>query len=186
MVRRAAMFTPEVMLSAPRRSAGVPNFFGTKVLHTTSTYSFKTHSKETTLNVLEVDTGASLELARNEDVSDLNWLDDDTFACLQPGKDGATSLCIGDASWETASEGGWKKRHYVGGIIDAPAGDLKVARLDDQGKEFAFVVSAQAAKDGSLFNAEKAQKVQSTGKLYSSLYVRHWDTWEVKEKNALW
>ncbi len=69
-------FTPEVLLSAPRRSAGVPNALGTKVLHTTSTYSFKTHSKETTLNLIDVISGDSHVLARDEDVSDFNWLDD--------------------------------------------------------------------------------------------------------------
>jgi hypothetical protein len=188
MVLRAMNFTPEVLLSAPRRSAGIPNAWGTKILSTTSTYNFKTHSKTTKLNVLMA-TGGYIPLATNEDLSDFSWLDEktDTFICLQANADGTTSVCIGDASihgWPPDHY--WKPRHYIAGTIDAAAGNLKVAKLDDEGEEFAFVVSAQAAKDGSLFNASKAQLTHSTGRLYKGLYVRHWDKYEVKEKNALW
>ncbi|KAK5172015.1 uncharacterized protein LTR77_003652 [Saxophila tyrrhenica] len=182
------MFTPEVLISAPRRSAGIPNALGSKVLYTTSTYSFKTHSKESSLNVLRTANGDVQVLARNEDVSDMNWLDDagEAFACLQANNDGTTNLCVGYVPWSSPPNGSWEKRHYVAGTIDAAAANLKVARIDETGREFAFVVSAQATKDGKLFNAEKAPKTQSTGRLYDSLYVRHWDSWEVKEKNALW
>ena len=187
MVQKAMKFTPETLLSAPRRSAGVPHPSGKKVLYTTSTYSFKSHSKDTELRLLEVDTGAGLCLAHGVEVSDLNWLEGDEFACLQTENDGSTSLCIVDGHWGWGGpEDGWKKRHYVAGTIDAPAGHLKVAKLDEDGLEWAVVVSAQAAKNGSLFNAEKAKKTHSTGRLYDGLYVRHWDRYETKEKNALW
>lgn len=157
-------------------------------MYTTSTYSFETHSKSSELQLLEVKTGAGITLAEDEDVSDLTWLDDrgDEFVCLQSGKDGSTNLCVGDASWGMLPDDGWSRRHYVAGTIDAAAGNLKITKLDDEGKEFGFVVSAQAAKGGSLFNAENAAKTHSTGRLYDSLYVRHWDRWETKEKNALW
>ncbi len=36
MTIKATKFTPPVLLSAPRRSAGVPNPSGTKVLYTVS------------------------------------------------------------------------------------------------------------------------------------------------------
>ena len=186
MVQRSQKFTPQTLLSAPRRSAGVPHPNGTKVLYTSSTYSFDNHKKDTELRVLEVKTGAGLVLAHNEDVSDLNWLQGDEFACLCAGKNGITKLCIGDASWGTGPGDSWKARHYKAGTIDAPAGNLKVAKLDDCGDEWAVVFSAQASKDGSLFNAEKAKPTHSTGRLYDGLYVRHWDRYETKEKNALW
>ena len=188
MVQKAMHFTPEVMLSAPRRSTGVPNALGTKVLYTTSSYNFKTHSKTSELHVLEVKSGACLVLAKDEDISDLNCLDDagTAFVCLQSGANGGTNVCIGDATWTVRPDDAWSKRHYVAGTIDAPAGNLKIVRLDEEGREFAFVVSAQAKKDGCLFNPEKAKKTHSTGRLYDSLYVRHWDSWVGKERNALW
>lgn len=94
MVQRAMHFTPKVLLSAPRRSAGVPNSSGTKVLYTTSTYSFESHKKTIELRVLDVSTGESHQLAKDDDISDLNWLDEDVFACLQAEKDGTTSLYV--------------------------------------------------------------------------------------------
>ena len=36
MTIQASKFTPEVLISAPRRSAGVPNSTGDKVLYTVS------------------------------------------------------------------------------------------------------------------------------------------------------
>ncbi|KAK3716649.1 hypothetical protein LTR37_006279 [Vermiconidia calcicola] len=188
MVQKAMHFTPEVLLSAPRRSAGVPNALGTKVLYTTSSYNFQTHSKTSELHVLEVKSGASLVLAKDEEISDLSWLDDEgiAFVCLQSGTNGCTNVCIGDATWTVRPEDAWSKRHYVAGTIDAPAGNLKIVRLQEEGKEFAFVVSARAKKDGCLFNPEKAKKTHSTGRLYDSLYVRHWDTWVGSERNSLW
>lgn len=186
MVQRAMKFTPEVLLSAPRRSAGVPNPSGTSVLYTTSTYSFETHKKDIELRVLDVATGDSKRLAHNDDISDLNWLDNDMFACLQAEKDGTTSVFW--ASMSECQKGVEKGRsHYVAGSINASAGNLKVTKLDDEGHAFGIVVSAKANPDGSLYTVEDSKKTtHSTGRLYDSLYVRHWDAWETKEKNALW
>ena len=185
MVHRAMKFTPQVLLSAPRRSAGVPNPSATKVLYTTSTYSFSSHEKELELRVLDVGTGESTRLAHNDDISDLNWLDDDKFVCLQAEKDGRTSVFW--ASMEECGKGVEKGRsHYVAGSIDAGAGDLKVVKLNAEGTEFGFVVSAKASPDGTLHSLEKSKKkTQSTGLLYDSLFVRHWDAWTTKEKSAL-
>lgn len=91
-------FTPKVLLSAPRRSAGVPNSAGTLVLYTVSTYSFESHSKTNELRVLDVKTGDSHELAKNDDISHPNWLDDDKFVCLQAWKDGTTYLFFASVS----------------------------------------------------------------------------------------
>lgn len=176
-------FTPQVLLSAPRRSAGVPNPSGTKVLYTTSTYSFETHKKTTELRVLDVKSGESFELAKDDDISDLNWLDDDEFACLQAEKDSTTKVFWASVS-KTVAGKKLGEGYYVAGTIDAPAGNLKVKKLRDG--EFAVVLSAQASPDGSLYNPEKAKKTHATGRLYKSLFVRHWDRWETKEKNALW
>ncbi|CAK4031317.1 Dipeptidyl-peptidase 5 [Lecanosticta acicola] len=183
MVHRAMHFTPQVLLSAPRRSAGVPNPSGTKILYTTSTYCFETHKKTTELRVLEVQTGESFQLAKDDDISDLNWLDDDAFVCLQAEKDSTTKVF-----WASVSKtiGGAKlgEGYYVAGTVDAPAANLKVKKLKDGG--FAVVLSAEASPDGGLFNPKKAKKTHATGKLYKSLFVRHWDRWETKQKNALW
>ncbi|KAI7604146.1 hypothetical protein KC346_g11590, partial [Hortaea werneckii] len=186
MVRRAMTFTPEVLLSAPRRSAGVPNPSGTKVLYTTSTYEFQAHKKTIELRVLDIKSGDSHQLAKDDDVSDFNWLDEDTFVCLQSEEDGSTSVYVASVNkcMQKIEPG---NSHYIAGKIDASASDLKVAPLDENGGEFAIVLSAQACPDGSLFTTEKAkQKTHSTGRLYSSLYVRHWDHYVEPQRNSLW
>lgn len=176
-------FTPEVLLSAPRRSAGVPNPSGTKVIYTVSTYNFETHTKAIELKLLDVESGESPVLAKDDEVSDFNWLDDETFLCLQAEKDGKTSLYAANVS-KVSSTG---VTHYVVGSIDAAASNLKVCKLDPEGKEVAIVVSAQASPDGSLYTVAKSKrKTHSTGRLYSSLYVRHWDRYETPERNSLW
>lgn len=60
MVERAMHFTPKVLLSAPRRSAGVPNSSGTHVLYTVSTYSFESHGKTNKLRVLDARSGVTI------------------------------------------------------------------------------------------------------------------------------
>lgn len=186
MGRRAMTFTPEVLLSAPRRSAGVPNSSGTKVLYTTSTYDFQTHKKTIELRVLDIPSGDSHQLAKDDDVSDFNWLDEDTFVCLQSEEDGSTSVYVACVS-KCMQKIELGSSHYIAGKIDASAGDLKIAPLDENGEEFAVVLSAQACPDGSLFTTEKAKrKTHSTGRLYSSLYARHWDHYVEPQRNSLW
>lgn len=186
MVQRAMKFTPEVLLSAPRRSAGVPNPAGTLVLYTESTYSFQTHKKTIELRVLQVHTGDSHQLAKDDEISDLNWLNDDEFACLQAEKDGTTSLYVASVS-KCLQKVEVGSSHYVAGTVDAAAGNLKLAKLDDQGNEYAIIVSAAACPDGTLHSPEKAsRKTQSTGRLYTSLFVRHWDHYTEASKSSLW
>lgn len=183
MVRRAMRFTPEVLLSAPRRSAGVPNPSGTKVLYTTSSYDFKSHNKTSELRLLDVNSGDSHELAKNDDISDLNWLDDETFACLQAEKDGSTSVYVANISKMPDS----KASHYFAGKIDTGASNLKVVPLDDDGKAFAVMVSAPSLPDGSMHTIkDTSKKTHSSGHLYTSNFVRHWDAYETKPKSSLW
>lgn len=178
-------FTPKILLSAPRRSAGIPNPSGTWVLYTVSTYSFDTHSKTQELRVLEVRTGESYELAKDDDISDLNWLDDDCFCCLQAEKDGRTKLYVASVK-SVIRDSNLGTSHYVAGTIDGPAGNLRVKRLDDD--NYAVVFSAQANNGGSgtIYNPETEQKPQSTARIYNSLFVRHWDAWIGTQTNCLW
>jgi dipeptidyl aminopeptidase/acylaminoacyl peptidase len=217
MVHRASKFTPQVLLSAPRRSAGVPNADASLILYTTSTYSFETHAKTSSLCVLKrghdsiqhfagsksffglaqgppTTGGETRRLASAEGISGLNWLDDDDlFAFLHAGKNGETQVVIasikglttsGEMNLSTTSEG---KGYYVAGSIHAPAGNLKIKSLSkESGYDFAVVVSAQASLDGSLYNSETAKATRSTGRLYSTTFVRHWDRYETKERDTLW
>jgi hypothetical protein len=180
------LFTPQLLLSAPRRSPGVPNPSGTTVLITTTSYSFQEHSQNTTLQALLVQTGEIVNLAINQSISHINWLDDERFVCLRSEKDGRTSLLYAAFSAMINSSGETTSFHTAG-TINASVSSMKIAQLRHDRDDFAVVISAPACQDGSLNTpADAAQKTNATGRLYNGLFVRHWDRYEGPDKNSLW
>jgi dipeptidyl aminopeptidase/acylaminoacyl peptidase len=180
------LFTPQLMLSAPRRSHGVPNPSGTTIVFTTTSYSFQEHSQSTILQALLVETSKTVDIAVNQNISHINWLDDERFVCLRSEKDGRTSLL--HAAFRSAIDrSGGITSFRSAGIINASVSSMKVARIDPDCDDFAVVLSAPACRDGRLYTpAEAAQKTNSTGRLYDGLFVRHWDRYEGPDKNSLW
>jgi hypothetical protein len=96
MTVRATKFTPEVMLSAPRRSAGIPNADGSKVLYSVSAYSFAEHSKKSEIRVLDVKTQETTLVTDDAAASDKLWIGD-SIIVLFSGEDGVTEVRIGKA-----------------------------------------------------------------------------------------
>lgn len=98
MTVRAKKFTPEVLLSAPRRSAAVPNADGTLALFSVSTYSFESHSKTSEIRVLDVKNGQSKVLTDDLGASEPTWLGEQNLVLwLKGGEKGTTSLVMADA-----------------------------------------------------------------------------------------
>ncbi|KAK2782925.1 hypothetical protein FQN53_009526 [Emmonsiellopsis sp. PD_33] len=176
MTRRASKFTPEVMLSTPRRSAGIPNPSGTLLAYTQSIYSFESHSTTTELRVLHVATGSSTALT-NEFRGTPQWLgDEDRLIWLKPEDNGHTSFLVGDARGN--------EDPYIAGSAPGAVADLKVTTLSSG--LIGLAVSGKANTDGSLYDASTAKKPLSSGKLYTSIFVRHWDEYIQPQKNAIW
>jgi dipeptidyl aminopeptidase/acylaminoacyl peptidase len=180
------LFTPQSLLSAPHRSAGVPNPSGTTALFTTTSYSFEEHLQTTRLQALLVQTDETIDVATNQEISDINWLDDDHFVCLRSEKDGTTSLLYArlSASWKHSKNA---TTLQSAGTINASASSLEVARINHDCDDFAVVVSAPAYENGRLYTpADAARKSNSSGKIYDKLFVRHWDRYKGPERNVLW
>jgi Tol biopolymer transport system component len=95
MTIRATKFTPEVLLSAPRRSAGIPNPDGSKILYSVSTYSFVEHAKKSEIRVLDVETQQTTLITDKATASDPNWLGDESILLLISADDGVTSVKVG-------------------------------------------------------------------------------------------
>lgn len=94
----AKKFTPEVLLSAPRRSAATPNAAGTLALFSVSTYSFQSHSKTSEIRVLDLKTGQSELLSDGLTASEPTWLGDHNLVLwLKGGEKGTTGLVVADA-----------------------------------------------------------------------------------------
>ena len=68
--------------------------------------------------------------------------------------------------------------------FDGGISNLKVARLDSD--TIALAVTGLATPDGDLYNEKQAPKAQSTAKIYTGLFVRHWDTYVTENKNSIW
>ncbi|KAF1839938.1 dipeptidyl-peptidase 5 precursor [Cucurbitaria berberidis CBS 394.84] len=165
MTIRASKLTPEVLLEAPRRSEGVPNTDASKVLYSVSTYSFSEHTKRSEIRLLDVASQQTSLVTDEKSASDPTWLDDDIILLLQSNR---MELQV----------------KYTAGSIEGPVGDLKIHALGNG--EFALAVSGKAKHDGSLYNPEKAEKPPSSGKIYKSGFVRHWDHYVTETRNAIW
>ncbi|KAF2013204.1 dipeptidyl-peptidase 5 precursor [Aaosphaeria arxii CBS 175.79] len=177
MTIRATKFTPEVLLSAPRRSPGLPNSDGSKILYSVSTYSFSKHSKKSEIRLLDVDKQETITVTSDSGAGDVKWLDDDLIVVLFSKEDGTTSVTVGKPT-------NFSDSNYTAGTIEGPVGDLKVISLDNG--DYAFAVSGKADPDGKLVNPQKAKKRHTTGRLYNSMFVRHWDHYVTENKNSIW
>jgi hypothetical protein len=98
MTIRVHKFTPEVLLSAPRRSAAIPNPDGTLAIYTVSTYSFDSHSKTSEIRVLDIKTSQSKVLSSDTGASEPTWLlEKNLVLWLKGGEKGSTHLVLADA-----------------------------------------------------------------------------------------
>ncbi|KAJ4287391.1 hypothetical protein N0V90_012790 [Kalmusia sp. IMI 367209] len=175
MTIRAAKFTPEVLLSAPRRSEGIPNSDGSKVLYSVSTYSFAEHSKKSEIRVLDVESQQASLVTDDQGASEPQWLDDETVLLLSEGKDG-TSVKIGSVE-------SFGNSSYNAGTVKGSIGNVKLVSLDDD--TYGVAVTGKATPSGELYNESEAKKPLSSGRLYKSLFVRHWDHWVTENRNAI-
>ena len=173
----AEKFTPEVLLSAPRRSPASPNSAGTLAVYTVSTYSFESHKKTSEIKVLDISSGIDSLITNAEGTSEPNWLGSgNELLWLEPGDKGQTQMVVGNADAVGTS--------YIAGSLPAAISDVKLKVLDAD--RISIVVSAKANPDGSLYSKEDEPKKYSTGMLYESIMVRHWDHYVQPQRNALW
>ena len=96
MTIRAAKFTPEVLLEAPRRSPGVPNSDASKIMYSVSTYSFAQHAKKSEIRIMDAESQETSLITDDKSASEPTWIDDDTIVYLKSEEDGSTSIVVGD------------------------------------------------------------------------------------------
>lgn len=124
-----------------------------------------------------LENGRSTLITNNENSSDPNWLGDgNKIVWLKEGKKGHTQLIEGDA--DSAGES-----RIVGDVPGSVSG-IKLKALED-GK-IAIALVGTTRPDGQLYNAEDEPKKHSSGLVYDSVLVRHWDKYLTPNKNAIW
>jgi hypothetical protein len=60
------------------------------------------------------------------------------------------------------------------GSVPGSISGIKLTALSNS--TFAVVFTGAAAPNGTLYNSELAEAPVSTGRLYTTVFVRHWDT----------
>jgi len=97
MTIQASQFTPEVLLEAPRRSAGIPNPAGTLALFSVSTYSFAKHERTSEIRVLDFSKNECKLVTDAKGAGNQNWLCGDLVLLTAP-LEGATEVYVGDVN----------------------------------------------------------------------------------------
>jgi dipeptidyl aminopeptidase/acylaminoacyl peptidase len=172
-------FTPEVLLSAPRRGPAIPNHDGTLALYSVSTYSFDDHETTKEICIMDIKNGSSALFINDSEAHDAQWLGDGTNAIiwLQSGENGSTSLMIGDGDEPS-------KASYTADVILAPFSNLKLKSLSDG--TIACVMTGLATPEGFLYNEETAEKPKSSARIYDKLYVRWWNKYIIPQRSVIW
>lgn len=126
--------------------------------------------------MLEISTGQSTLITSEEKTAAPNWLSDNDLLWLKSGDKGVTQLIVGNV--------GEIGKSYVAGIVPAPVSDVQIKVVDQE--KISIAVVAKARPNGTLYNPEEEPKKLSSGMLYDSLMVRHWDKYVTPNRNAIW
>lgn len=140
-------FTPELLVTPPRRGAAIPNPNGTLAIFAQSTHVIDGETSKG-YRVLNIETGKIEQLFVDDKVTNVVWLghDNNTLLCLCRGERGHTWVKTVDARKLSAEP-------IVVGVIEAPVSDLKVKALKDG--SIALVVVELVHADGTLYNNEQ-------------------------------
>ncbi|RMD40331.1 hypothetical protein DV735_g4819, partial [Chaetothyriales sp. CBS 134920] len=172
-----ASITPEQLLSAPRRSEAIPNPTGELAVFSSTNYSFETHEAQTVWNLLNLTSGEYSLLFNGSDVSEIVWVgSEDTSVLYINGTneegDGGVSLYAADVtSFDQAT---------LLGSLPAPYSGLKAVKTENG--DINFLVNSLAYTNGTAYNEQLEETPLSSAKIYTSIYVRHWDVWLTDKK----
>ncbi|KAF1965320.1 hypothetical protein BU23DRAFT_25755 [Bimuria novae-zelandiae CBS 107.79] len=177
----ACAITPKQLLQAPRRGAPVPNPSGKVALFSYSQYSFEEQSTTSAWQLLNLETGEITDSGLNStEVNEAVWLPGTETGLLyingtNEEVPGGVTLWIGDISKPLESK--------LVASLDAPYSGLKVANTSSG--DLRFLVNTLAYPNGTAYNPDLAPTPPHTGRLYSDIYPRHWDTWLTKQRYAV-
>jgi len=161
-MRVSEKFTPEVMLSAPRRSVAVPNCDGTLALYNVSHHVFGDKTiKE--MKVMDLETGQSRIVAEDEKVTEALWIPTETseVVYLKTGEKGRTLVMVADVADSSAE-------HYQVVELQAPVRGMKLKEVNGA---VVFAIVGLIGDDGELYNDEAVEE-KSTARVYDGPHIR--------------
>lgn len=168
-------FTPEALVSAPRRGPAIPNHDGTLAFYTESTYTGGKSQKA--IHLLNIATGTSSLILRDDRAYEPSWLDNgtNTIVYLRGGCMGLTFVLAIDVDR-------FPLEPLVAGHVSAPVQCLKTRLLGDG--TIAFTVLGYVGTDGRLRNTDHREV--HGGRVYSSSQLRNGDLQRGPHAYSVW
>ncbi|ORY56632.1 dipeptidyl-peptidase V [Pseudomassariella vexata] len=172
--------TPEGMLAANRYSDALPNPSGDFALFTATNYSFETGEASTVWNRLDLESGDISVWYAGDDISEIVFVGSKPTSLLyingtNEEEDGGISIYFADAeSIEGAT---------LIASLPAPYSGLKAVLTSDG--NIRFLVYSLAYPNGTAYNEALATEPASSARIYSQIYVRHWDAYRTERLNAV-
>ncbi|EPS45728.1 hypothetical protein H072_250 [Dactylellina haptotyla CBS 200.50] len=184
LVSRASAATGPVvtakdLLGSPRLSGAVPNPAGTLALFSASTYNFEKHDSVKSFHIVDISeaNGQVTKLWDDKNVMEAVWLGVEDWLGYLRTNGTKSEFWVAKAQLKDFVGDVHKVYTFPGAVSN-----LKVRAV---GPSIHFVVSAPALKSGVMYSEDDAPKKHSTGRVYTSLFVRHWDEWIGEYKSNL-
>ncbi|KAI1429926.1 prolyl oligopeptidase [Xylaria sp. FL1777] len=169
-------FTPEILISAPRRGPAIPNDDGTLALYTESTHQIGGKTRKE-FYVLDITTGMSCCILHDDQAYEPIWLGDgsNTIIYLKSGGMGVTFIL-------TINFDSFPLEPSIVGHIRAPVRCLKTKALGDG--TLAFTVLGCVDTDGKLLNTDSRKT--HAGRVYYSPRLRYGDLQKEPHTYSIW
>lgn len=135
------------------------------------------HSKTSQIRLLDIATGKSTVILEDPDYSEPVWVSETEFIFLHRSPGGVTTILEFNVADEHT-----KPREVA--MLPGLFGNIKVKPLTNS--IVAIACSVVTKPDGTPYNPAWESKKHSSGKTYSDLFVRHWDSYVTENKNSLW
>ncbi|KAF3911254.1 hypothetical protein AA313_de0201105 [Arthrobotrys entomopaga] len=167
------------LLGSPRLSSAAPDPAGKLGLFSASTYSFEKHESQKSFHVVDltVANGKVTKLWDDKTITEAVWLGLDDWLGFIKTNNSKSEFWVAKA---TQTPVGTDARH-----VHTFAGAVSNLKVRAVGPSIHFVVSAPGLKDGTMYSEDSAPKKHSSGRVYTSLFVRHWDEWISEYKSNL-
>ncbi|KAL9033498.1 MAG: hypothetical protein Q9214_007488, partial [Letrouitia sp. 1 TL-2023] len=172
--------TPAGMLAAPRRGVATANPSGEFAIYTSTNYSFEDQEATTTWEQLNLRSGDISTWSTDSNISEVVFVGPTNTSILYINAtneegDGGISLYTADAAHLASAT--------LAASLPAPFSGLKAVAT--KSGDIHFLVYAPAYPNGTAYNEDLAETPASTARIYTDIYVRHWDTYLTAERNAV-
>lgn len=168
------------MLSAPRYSSAVANANGEWAVYSTSAYSFEDHESTYVWYLMNIASGDITKLPFEDDVSEMVWVGETNTSVLYTSSKSPVSSGI--SLWTADLADDEIKGTRIGNL-PAPYSGLKAVRTESG--DINVLLNCLAYENGTAYNEDTAEVPYHTGRLYDSIYVRHWDTYLTQQRYAV-